>query len=368
MTYAHQAVSATRTHVPTPPMPPERGGIQQAIARASAKTGVDFSYLMAKANVESSMNPDARAKNSSATGLYQFIETTWLQMVRDYGHKYGLDDYADCIDNNCHVKNAKMRQAILDLRHDPETSACMAAEYAAQNADILKSRIGDDAEIGKTELYLAHFLGAGGATKFLTAMEKNPDARAAVLFPSEAHRNPGVFYNSDTGSARTLTQIYDHFAARFNDTGTEDGDFAMNIRPASNLSSGRRALASTSTPVLLLKDTNEPCDEPATAANENDADPWVEGTPVAVLPAEFVEALLATPPRAFGVAHGQHAETTARNNDKKSSVSNAIAQAQDILTDMQNTTRAMTSTSLHQAALLVLAQNFAHEDSRRYNG
>lgn len=60
-----------------------------AIQLASAKTGVDFDYLVKQARVESSMNPNAKARTSSATGLYQFIEQTWLRMVKNHGAEHG---------------------------------------------------------------------------------------------------------------------------------------------------------------------------------------------------------------------------------------------------------------------------------------
>ena len=71
--------------------------ISGAIQNASVKTGVDFSYLLKQADVESSFNATAKAKGSSATGLFQFIESTWLSMVKKYGDKYGLGTMADKI-------------------------------------------------------------------------------------------------------------------------------------------------------------------------------------------------------------------------------------------------------------------------------
>jgi hypothetical protein len=116
--------------------------VRRAIETASGQTGIDFGYLVKKAAIESNLNPQAQAKTSSATGLYQFTQKTWLQMVRDYGDKYGLSDLAQQIDKNCSVQSADARQKILSLRADPTLSACMAGEYAAQNADYLQNRLG----------------------------------------------------------------------------------------------------------------------------------------------------------------------------------------------------------------------------------
>lgn len=188
-----------------------------AVRQASASTGVDFSYLMEKAAVESGFNPDAKASTSSATGLYQFTESTWLDMVAQHGAEHGLGAQASEItydaDGNPTVANAADRQKILDLRKDPQLAAAMAAELAKDNKTALQSSVGG--RIGGTELYLAHFLGAGGAAKFLDAFRQNPTQTASSIFPDAASANPGVFTDSTSGKPCTLQQVYDRFAAHF---------------------------------------------------------------------------------------------------------------------------------------------------------
>lgn len=192
--------------------------IINAVQKASAQTGVDFQFLMEKASTESSFNPAAKAKSSSATGLFQFIENTWLNMVKNYGEKYGLGKYASAItvsdDGKACVKDCDLKNEILNLRKNPEISALMAGEYSAENKEILQAKVGGD--IGATELYLAHFLGAGGAAKFLNSRDTNPDAKAASVLPQAAAANKSVFYDRSTGKARSLEQIYDLFAQKFN--------------------------------------------------------------------------------------------------------------------------------------------------------
>jgi len=188
--------------------------VMSAIQSASQKTGVDFSFLLNKAKTESSFNPAAKAPTSSATGLYQFVDKTWLQMVRDHGSECGLDQYASQINGQCQVTDPAARAQILSLRKDPTLSAYMAAEYTKDNEQQLKQNI--SGKVGKTELYLAHFLGAGGATQFLQAYEKTPNASAASVLPDAAAANPSVFYAKD-GSALSLSQVYNQFASKFND-------------------------------------------------------------------------------------------------------------------------------------------------------
>lgn len=196
--------------------------IYRAVADASQRVGVSFAYLMTKAETESSFNPNAQASTSSASGLYQFIERTWLDMVKKHGAEYGLANYADAItrrsDGSLSVSSASMRREILNLRKDPQISAYMAAEYANENRQYLSSRLNRD--ITDTDLYLAHFLGAAGAAKFLTAMEKNPNQRAAVVMPDAASANTSVFYSRNSGRALTLSQVYDRFDRKFEATPT----------------------------------------------------------------------------------------------------------------------------------------------------
>lgn len=186
-----------------------------AVQKASARTGVDFGFLMEKAAAESSFNPTAKAKTSSATGLYQFIDSTWLSMVKNHGDKYGLGEYADKIE----IKNGKPcvqdcdRAEILNLRNDPEISALMAGEFTSDNRNFLKRNVGG--KIGSTELYFAHFMGAGGAAKFLNSRKINGDVTAADIFPTAAKANKNVFYDRKTGEARSLNDVYAYFDKKF---------------------------------------------------------------------------------------------------------------------------------------------------------
>ncbi len=189
--------------------------ITSAIQNASARTGVDFGYLMQQAKVESSFRPDVKASSSSATGLFQFTEGTWLDMMRKYGDKYGLGDYADNISDQNRVADSGARQSILALRKDPAVSSLMAAEFAAENRDSLAQSLNKPAtSLTSTDLYMAHFLGAGGAAQFLSAADKTPYATAAEIMPQAAQANRAIFYDT-TGRAKTVGEVYANFASKF---------------------------------------------------------------------------------------------------------------------------------------------------------
>lgn len=189
--------------------------VMQSIRSASKKTGVNFGYLMAQAAQESSFQPEAKASTSSATGLYQFLDSTWMSMVREHGAKHGLGALADQIKpdgrGGFSVADPKMKQHILDLRKDPSVSAVIGAEFALSNKQDLEKSL--ERKVGSTELYLAHFMGSAGASRFLKAIEKNASQPAANLMPEAAASNRGVFYDKDSGRARTVGEVYRMFSA-----------------------------------------------------------------------------------------------------------------------------------------------------------
>ena len=199
------------------------GSVQSAIALASQKTGIDFNYLMGQAQLESGMRANARASTSSASGLYQFIEQSWLRVMKQHGTEHGLGWAADNISTTSSgrmtVTDPGMRRAILALRNDPQTASLMAAEHASDNKDAIESSLGRDAT--GTDLYMAHFLGLGGARSFLGAMQDNPNRSGAAMFPVAARANRNVFYASN-GQPRTLAQIYERFSAKL-DAGAAGG-------------------------------------------------------------------------------------------------------------------------------------------------
>jgi hypothetical protein len=183
-----------------PIAPVGQDGVRAAIQRASDATGVDFSLLVQTARRESALNANARASTSSALGAFQFVASTWLDMVRRHGAQHGLGRYAAMLQSG-HV-DAQTRADILALRTDPEISARMAAELTRENAAALASQLGRAPSAG--ELYAAHVLGSAGAAKLIEASAKGA-VSAAALFPREAAANRGLFYaNGQSCSAQAL--------------------------------------------------------------------------------------------------------------------------------------------------------------------
>lgn len=186
---------------------PSLGGVEAAIRRAANATGVDFDFLMKTARRESAMNPSARARTSSAAGLFQFVEQTWLGTVKSSGAKHGYGQYADLIhrgqDGRWRV-DGSARNVVMDLRFDPQAASTMAAELTSSNAAYLRGRTGQ--EPGAGDLYAAHFLGPAGAGRLMEAMESRPGASAAAIFPEAAQANRSIFYRD--GRAATVAEVH----------------------------------------------------------------------------------------------------------------------------------------------------------------
>jgi Transglycosylase SLT domain len=188
-----------------------------AIRQASQATGTSFSYLLATAQVESGLNPHAGASTSSARGLFQFVEQTWLGTIKQAGPALGYGHYADAITRTAsghyEVQDPAMRSEILKLRNNPTVNAVMAGAFTKANASYLAEKLGREPSEG--ELYIAHFLGAGGAARLISEAASNPNATAATAFGNAATANPSIFYDHKTGAARTVAQVRDVLTARY---------------------------------------------------------------------------------------------------------------------------------------------------------
>ncbi len=146
-----------------------RPAVDQFISEAAAETGVAHSYLEHLAERESSFNPVAEAGTSSAAGLYQFVEQTWLDMFDRYGARYGQLELARQILVDARgkrtIKDSTTARQILNLRFDPKLSTFLAAQYPKENTNLLKRSL--NRQVNYAELYMAHFLGAQGALKLI---------------------------------------------------------------------------------------------------------------------------------------------------------------------------------------------------------
>jgi hypothetical protein len=164
-----------------------------SILKAAHATGVDPVYMMTLADVESSLSPEAKARTSSAEGLFQFIDSTWIETVYHHAADYGFKAAAESIRyvNGELTLDAKDREWIMNLRTDPYFSALMAGELIKDVERALQAQ--GERELAEAELYLAHFLGASSAVRFLEVLDQDPNMKASKLFPKAAKANAGLF-------------------------------------------------------------------------------------------------------------------------------------------------------------------------------
>lgn len=186
--------------------------IVETIMQASEATGVDPVYMMALADKESSFLPDNKAATSSAEGLFQFIEGTWLEVVRSFGARHGLRAEAEAIRRTAgriEVPDEAMRDHILGLRRNPFLSALMAAEMLKRDRATIEEKLGRI--ISRSEFYLAHFFGVDSASKFMSLVEGKPQQSAPRIFPAAAKANRRLFFEKSGRKTRHLTvaEVYD---------------------------------------------------------------------------------------------------------------------------------------------------------------
>jgi hypothetical protein len=177
-----------------------------SVLKAAHVTGVDPVYMVTLADVESSLSNEAKASTSSAQGLFQFIDRTWLETVHLHGADYGFAAAAKAIrivDGDPLVTDEKDRAWLMSLRKDPYFSALMAGELIKDVERALQAQ--GERELAEAELYLAHFLGAGSAVRFLDALDSDPNMSATNLFPKAAKANAGLFMDGKGRKRRAVS-------------------------------------------------------------------------------------------------------------------------------------------------------------------
>lgn len=133
-------------------------------------------YFEKLATQESSGNDKATNSESSATGRYQFLEDTWADLMKKHP-ELGLTK---------------------DGRTDRAQQERAVRAFTADNAKALRAA---GQPVNEATLYLAHFMGPGGAVKMLTA---NPNQDASKAFPAEAESNPTIFKGRTVGEVIAL--------------------------------------------------------------------------------------------------------------------------------------------------------------------
>lgn len=166
--------------------------VRAAISEAARTSGVSEDYLIHMGDRETggTFNPNAKNPHSSATGLFQFTDDTWARTTRAFGARFGITPETS--------------------RFDPRANALMMGALTADNARIMKSKLGRDVTPG--ELYVGHFMGASQGARLIQSAAADPEGDAAALFPNEAKYNPTIFYKfgQQQSGGQTLASVMDN--------------------------------------------------------------------------------------------------------------------------------------------------------------
>ncbi len=196
--------------------------VLHALSVAQQTSAIDPHLLVGIAATESGFNTHARNRHSSAQGLLQFTNATWLTVVRDFGARHGLAQYAAAIDTDrdgrLTVRKSRLRRAILALRDDPVLETVMTAERLERERRGLEARLGHRAEAA--DLYFLHLLGPSGASHFLKVMAAHPDASSLATVGSVGAPNAGLFIRngrplSVAAAYASLQHVLNQQASRF---------------------------------------------------------------------------------------------------------------------------------------------------------
>jgi len=206
--------------VPELPLLEENHRLVRATVQAGERTGVEPAFLLAVANLESGMDVNARPKQGgfSARGLFQFIDTTWMRMVKEHGAQHGLEHLAGAIKVDQRraavvVPNRQLRKDVLALRKDVEVSTLLTAATFASYKDKIRAALGREAK--KTEIYMLHFLGEVAGLAFVKAASETPGAIPGSRFSAAVRANQRIFM--DQGRRLSYGQVMKKLKGKLDD-------------------------------------------------------------------------------------------------------------------------------------------------------
>ncbi|MFY9656947.1 MAG: transglycosylase SLT domain-containing protein [Methylocystis sp.] len=187
--------------------------IVERVVKAAAATGSDPALLLSIADKESSFILKAKASTSSASGLFQFIDSTWMTAMKSFGWRHLQQEAQGSPAEGVKPVASISRSEILKLRNDPYLSAVLAAEILKTEGAKISGEIGRGLTAGET--YLIHFLGPDDARRFMAKMDQDPQTPAAKLLPRPARANRSIFFASLNGrlKPKSLREVHDAFEA-----------------------------------------------------------------------------------------------------------------------------------------------------------
>lgn len=198
--------------------------------------------------IESAGKVRAKAETSSASGLFQFLDATWIETVRKHG-----PDWADGL----------TRTQLLQKRFDAKCSIEMGARFWEDNAKVIGAGWADG------DLYLAHFAGAGTAAKLFRA---KPNADSSTVFSAAAIRA-----NRSILAGKTCGQVRKWAAKRMRESGGRNWIeiYMGDVKP---VRSSKAAALNDGLEEITVPDSDERQSQVSDAAVVGDPDVWFTQT------------------------------------------------------------------------------------------
>lgn len=187
--------------LPASPQGTGKEEMKRVISESAKRVGVDPGIPLVFAAAESGFNPNAKAgssngNHSSAAGLMQFLDGTWRGVMKQHGAKYGIDPSTP--------------------QTDPVAASLLGAEYIKDNMRAI-SGVRPNPTAG--DVYMAHFLGPGGAKKFFSG---DMNAPAASVMPKEASSNKSIFFDK-SGRPRSGNEVYQLMTEKLQKRASSEG-------------------------------------------------------------------------------------------------------------------------------------------------
>ena len=223
----------------------ETNDYSTAVKKASEQTGVPMQLLASIGEIESSSGANMKNPMSSATGAFQFIDSTWAEMLQKHGKEKGIDV------EGLSLEDIMKNKELMDLRYNHEMSAYMGAKFLQMNAKTLKIDPSDPSAAGK--MYLAHFLGGGGANKVISGENLEREYMRKVIqqnknvFTDNQGKQKLDFDNPDQEAFRTIVM-------KFADSKMKKASQSQNVKSIVEAGSNDTTGLSLDTDAILAAD------------------------------------------------------------------------------------------------------------------
>ena len=217
-------------------------------SRPPVTTGASFEYLLATAKMESNFNPKAAASTSSARGLFQFIDQTWLGTVKEAGAQLGYGKYADAITKSSSGAYSVSDPAMRGADHEAaRRSRCGVLDGGgADPVQQFQAYRQDRPPPDRQRTLYGAFHGRRRRRQADLECREQSERLGARLFPNAAAANRSIFYDR-AGRARSVSEVYSVLTSRYASAANSQATRTA-LAAVGDAAPARMAFASTGAP------------------------------------------------------------------------------------------------------------------------